>query len=117
MSDLMPFAERTDVDIKTIDEYKQLKLELNKHGLSIEDPDKLLTILKNIEQLKYDPNKIIAEFLRLNSLRRSERTLKKNCQRFENRMSEYRQALPLLQQIRALGIDIDKLIPFQYCCR
>jgi hypothetical protein len=31
---------------------------------------------------------------------------------FENRMSEYRQVLPLLQQIRALGIDIDKLIAF-----
>jgi hypothetical protein len=104
--------ESTNVDIKTIDEYKQLRQELNKHGLSIEDPDRLLTILKTIKQLKYDPNKIIAEFSRLNSLRRSERILKNNCQILENRMSEYRQVLPLLRRIQAMGIDIDRLIPF-----
>jgi hypothetical protein len=27
-------------------------------------------------------------------------------------MSEYRQVLPLIQRIQAMGIDIDKLIPF-----
>jgi hypothetical protein len=104
--------ESTDVDLKIIDEYKQLKEELNKRGLSMEDPNRLLTILKSFKQLKYDPNKIIIEFSRLNSLRRSERILKNNCQILENRMSEYRQVLPLIQQIQAMGIDIDKLIPF-----
>ena len=86
--------DSTNVEIQTINEYKQLKEELNKRGLSIEDPDRLLTILKRIKQLKYDPNKIIAEFSRLNSLRLSERILKNNCQILENRMSEYRQVLP-----------------------
>ncbi len=104
--------ESTDVDLKTIEEYKQLKEELNKRGLSIEDPDRLLTILKSFKQLKYDPNKIIAEFSRLNSLRRSERILKNNCQTLENRVSEYRHVLPLLQRIQAMGIDINKLISF-----
>ena len=104
--------ESTNVDIKTIEEYKQLKEELNKRGLSIEDPGKLLTILKSIKQLKYDPNKIIAEFSRLNSIKRSEKILKNNCLILENRMSEYRQVLPFLLQIRSIGIDIDKLLPF-----
>jgi hypothetical protein len=104
--------ESTDVDLKVIDEYKQLKEELNKRGLSMEDPDRLLTILKSFKQLKYDPNKIIVEFSRLNSLRRSERILKNNCRIFENRISEYRQVLPLIQRIQAMGIDIDKLIAF-----
>ena len=104
--------ESLNIDIQTIEEYKQLKEELNKHGLSIEDPDRLLTILKYIKQLKYDPNKIIAEFSRLNSLRRTERILKNNCQILENRMLEDRQVLPLLQRIRSMGIDIDKLQVF-----
>ena len=30
----------------------------------------------------------------------------------EKRMSEDRQVLPLLQRIRSMGIDIDKLLPF-----
>jgi hypothetical protein len=102
----------TNVDIQTINEYKQLKEELNKRGLSIEDPDRLLTILKSIKQLKYDPNRIISEFSRVNSLRRSERILKNNCQILENQIAEYRQVLPLLQRIRVMGIGIDKLIPF-----
>jgi hypothetical protein len=80
--------DSTNVDLKIIDEYKQLKAELNKRGLSIEDPNRFLTILKCIKQLRYDPNKIIAEFSRLNSLRRSKRILKNNCQVLENRMSE-----------------------------
>ena len=104
--------ESTHVEIQTINEYKQLKEELNKRGLSIEDPNRLLTILKSIKQLKYDPNKIIAEFSRLNSLRRTERILKNNCQILENRMSEDRQVLPLLQRIRSMGIGIDKLQVF-----
>jgi SMC interacting uncharacterized protein involved in chromosome segregation len=67
--------ENLDVDIETIEEYKHLKEELNKRGFSTEDPEKLITILNTIKQLKYDLNKIIAEFARLNSLRRSERIL------------------------------------------
>jgi hypothetical protein len=47
--------ESTNVEIQTINEYKQLREELDKRGLSIEDPDRLLTILKTIKQLKYDP--------------------------------------------------------------
>ena len=43
--------ESTNVEIQTINKYKQLKEELNKHGFSIEDPDRLLTILKYIKQL------------------------------------------------------------------
>ena len=94
--------------LQTIEEYKQLKEDLIKRGLSTDDPYGLLTILK------YDPNKITAEFSRLNSVRRSERILKNNCQILENRMCEYREVLPLLQRIQAMGIDIDKLIPFTF---
>jgi hypothetical protein len=60
----------------------------------------------------YDPKKIVTEFSNIKSLKRREKILEDDCQMFENRMSEYRQVLPLLQQIRALGIDIDKLIAF-----
>jgi hypothetical protein len=64
------------------------------------------------KQLKYDPNKIIAEFARLNSLRRSERILKNNCAILEKRISADREVVPLLQQIRSMEVGIDKLISF-----
>jgi hypothetical protein len=104
--------ESTNVEIQTINEYKQLKAELNKYHLSSEEPERLVTVLNNMKHCRYDPKKIVAEFARLNSLRGSERILKNNCKMFENRMSEYRQVLPLLQRIRSMGIDIDKLQVF-----
>ncbi|PWU81040.1 MAG: hypothetical protein DLM72_09060 [Candidatus Nitrosopolaris wilkensis] len=54
--------ESTNVDIQTINEYKQLKAELSKHHLSSEDPDKLLAVLTNIKRYQYYPKKIVTEF-------------------------------------------------------
>ena len=73
-----------------------------------------MTVLNNMKHCRYDPKKIVAEFARLNCLRRSERILKNNCQNLENQMSEYRQVLPLLQRMRVMGIGIDKLVPFNF---
>ena len=97
--------ESTNVEIQTINEYKQLKAELNKYHLSSEEPERLVTVLNN---MKLVIKKIVAEFARLNSLRGSERILKKNCQILENRMSQYKQVLPHLLQIQSWGIGIDK---------
>ena len=54
--------DSANVDVQTINEYKQLKAELNKHHLSPEEPGKLLTVLNNPKQYRYDPKKIVAEF-------------------------------------------------------
>jgi hypothetical protein len=101
-----------NVDIGTIIEYNQLKEGLSKHNLSLEDPTRLLSILQTIKQIGYDPQKIIARFAYLNSLRQTEKGLKNNCKIFEERLCGYRQVLPLLQRILSMGIDIDKLLVF-----
>ena len=54
--------ESTNVEIETIDKDNQLEEELNKFGLSTEDPKRLVAVLDNIKNLRYDPKKIIAEF-------------------------------------------------------
>jgi hypothetical protein len=104
--------ESTNVEIQTINEYKQLKAELNKYHLSSEDPSKLLTVLDNLKDYRYDPKKIVADFSNIKSLKRRERALKDNCEILEKRMSGDRQVLPLLQQIQSMGIGIDKILPF-----
>ena len=65
-----------------------------------------------MKHCRYDPKKIVAEFSNIKSLRRKEKILKDDCQMLENRMSEYREVLPHLQRIRAMGIGIDKLSIF-----
>ena len=101
-----------DVEMKTINNFKQLKAELSKHHLSTEDPDWLLSILTNIKGYQYDPKKILTEFSYIESLRQTEKGLKNNCKIFEERLCGYRQVLPLLQRIRSMCIDIDKLLVF-----
>jgi hypothetical protein len=71
-----------------------------------------LSILQTIKQIGYEPQKIVAAFARMKSLRQKGRQLKSNCEILEKRISEARQVLPLLQQIRSMGIGIDKLLVF-----
>ena len=101
-----------NVDIETISEYIQLKEHLSKHNLSLEDPTRLLSILQTIKQIGYDPQKIVARFSHIESLRQTEKGLKNNCKIFEERLCGYRQVLPLLRRIMSMCIDIDKLLVF-----
>jgi hypothetical protein len=48
--------ESTNVEMETINEYKQLKAELNKYHLSSDDPERLLTVLDNLKDYRYDAN-------------------------------------------------------------
>jgi len=54
----------------------------------------------------------VAEFSNIKSLKRRAKALQENCEMLEERMSSDRQVVPLLQRIRAMGIGIDKLLPF-----
>jgi hypothetical protein len=65
-----------NIDIQTIEEYKKLEEELKKHGLSMEDPRRLFSILHSINEIGRDPKKIISELGRRKSLRVTERRLK-----------------------------------------
>jgi len=100
------------MEIQTINEFKQLSEELSKYDLFTEEPERLVTVLINMKHCRYEPKKIVAEFSNIKSLKRREKILKDDCQMLKNRISEYRQVLPLLQQIRSIGIGLDKLLPF-----
>ena len=67
-----------NVDIETLREYKQLEERLRKHNLSLEDPTRLLSILQTIKEIGYKPQKIVAAFASMKSLRQKERQVKNN---------------------------------------
>jgi hypothetical protein len=54
-----------NVDIRSLEEYKNLMNELKKYGLSIENPHRFASILQTIDQIGYNPRKIIRELARL----------------------------------------------------
>jgi hypothetical protein len=67
-------------NIEAIDEYLRLKEALDRHGILTQDIDKLLNVLKNARECKFD-SKIIVRKLR--SIRRLEKKkhnrLKNSC--------------------------------------
>jgi hypothetical protein len=102
--------ESKNVDIQAIEKSKHLENELNTFGLSIEDAHILVSILKTIRQIGYDPQKIIREFRRIQSLRQTERQLEENCKILESRISRCRDVLPLCEQIMHIGIGFPELV-------
>jgi hypothetical protein len=102
--------ESANVDIQTLNEYKKLKEELYVHGLSLKDPRTLLSILKTIREIGYEPQKIVREFSRIKSLRQTERELNNRCKDLEARLDRYKDILPLCEQIVGLGIGIGELL-------
>jgi hypothetical protein len=104
--------ESKNVDIETINEFNQLREHLSKHNLSLEDPTRLLSILNTIKQIGYEPQKIVAAFAGVKSLRQEERQLKNNCKMIESRMARCKEVLPMCEQIVRLRIGIGELLAF-----
>ncbi|MGB7955050.1 MAG: hypothetical protein WCF23_13815 [Candidatus Nitrosopolaris sp.] len=102
--------ESTNEDVQTINEYKQLKDELSKHRLSTEDQTRLLSILRTIKQIGYDPQKIVARFSYIKSLRQTEKGLEDNCKMLEERVARCQGVLPLAEQISRLPIGMGELL-------
>ncbi len=67
--------DQENVDIKTIEDYKRLKEELKKYGLSTEAPHKHVSALQSFNQMGFDPQKIVTNYVRINSYRQTERRL------------------------------------------
>jgi DNA-binding ferritin-like protein len=72
-----------------------------------------MSILQAINQLGYDPRKIVSEIARLKSLRQTERHLKNNCKILESHLNQFKDVLPLCEQIARLGIGFPELMMFQ----
>ena len=104
--------DRENVDIQTIEEYKKLKNELKKYSLSIENPRRFASILQTIDQIGYNPRKIVRELASIKSLRRTERHFKNNCKMWELRATQYKEILPLCEQIVSFGIGFHELAAF-----
>jgi hypothetical protein len=104
--------QSTNVDLQTISDYNRLKEELSEYRLSTEDPTRLLSILRTIKQIGYEPKKIVARFSNIESLRQTEKGLKNNCKIFEERIARCGEVLPLSEQIVQLRIGIGELLAF-----
>jgi hypothetical protein len=104
--------KQTNIKVQTVKEYKKLEEELRKSGLSVGDPDNLVSILKKFKKMRYDPRAIVTELSRVRSLRHQEKQLKNSCKMLESRASRYKEIIPLCEQLLPLGIGFAELAAF-----
>jgi hypothetical protein len=104
--------ESANVDITALNEFKKLKEQLGANGLSLKDPQILLSILKTIREIGYDPQKIVREFQKIKSFRETEQHLNNNCKALEARAAQCRYVLPMCEQIMRIGIGLPELLAF-----
>jgi hypothetical protein len=98
------------VTIEAIDEHIKLDEELSKHNLSTHDIDKLLNVLSNAKDYGFEPKKIVCKLRSIRRLEKKQDRLKNNCEIYSKQLQEYKEILPLTEDIAALQIGIDELI-------
>ncbi len=101
------------VTIELINEHIKLNEELEKHGLSAQDTDKLLNLLLNAREYQFDVKKIARKMRGIQRLEKKEKQLRGRCEIFTKQAAKYKNILPLVEDIAALQIGVEDLIAFK----
>ncbi|MFL6408192.1 MAG: hypothetical protein ACJ71F_14145 [Nitrososphaeraceae archaeon] len=99
-----------NVTVKAINQHIKLNEELNKNGLTTENIDKLLNVIVNARRYGFDGKEIAEKLYNIQELEWKEKQLKDKCKKLSKRLSNYRDVVPLTEEIAALQIGIDELI-------
>ncbi len=76
-----------NVTIEAINGYLKLNDELDKHGLSAQDTDKLLNLLQNAKEYQFDAKKIARKLRGIQRLEKKEKQLTGRCEIFTKQQS------------------------------
>jgi hypothetical protein len=102
--------QNKNVTIEAISEHLKLKEELDRHGVSMQDIDKLLKLLSNAKKYGFDGKEIADKLYNMLELEWKEKQLKDKCKKLSKRISKYKNVVPLTEDIAAWGIGIDELL-------
>ena len=99
-----------NVDRQTIEDFKELKVEMGKYHL--EDPKKFLNVIGNLKNYKYDDKRIVAEFSTIRSMKKVKWEIDNHRRRLEDRVKKCKDVLPLAEQLMRLNVGIGEFLAF-----
>ena len=105
--------QNKNVKIKTINDYIKLRQKLDKHGLSIQDVNKLVKFVMGAKRYGFDPKNVGAKMSNIKQLERREREVVRSSMEFAKQATKYREMFPLAQIIYDLHISSRELISFK----
>lgn len=101
--------QKSNLTNDTINEYINVREELQKMGISLSDIQKTINAIKNTSQLGYEPKSIAAKFANISSLEQMERDLENKCLLLKQKADAYQQILGLCEKIAQLKINPDQV--------
>jgi len=105
--------DQENIEVQNINEYKKSKEQLEIYGLSTEVLHKLVSVLQSINEMGYDPQKIVAYYTHIRSLEQKERLLKKNCKVLESRAARYQEIFPVCEHVVSMGIGLPLVLTLE----
>ncbi|MFZ0514092.1 MAG: hypothetical protein WAM14_20975, partial [Candidatus Nitrosopolaris sp.] len=78
----------------------------------LEDPKKILNVLRALKKYKYDDKRIVAEFSVRRSMKKERIGIEFDRRRLEERIRKVKDVLPLAEQIMQLKIGIGEILAF-----
>ena len=107
VSSLFHRARITEYDLE---KYKETRRGLRNYGRSLDDPQKVVNILENIEKIGSDPNKIAKEFADTKNFQHEKSDLEEKVAELRSVQTRAEQELQLVEEKLASG----KQLLFQY---
>ena len=99
-----------NVAIESINDYIKLNEELEKHGLSIDNIHKLMTVLINAKRYGFDGQEIADKLYDFKFLEWKEKEFKDKHRKLSKQISKFKELIPFTQEIAYLGIGINELL-------
>jgi hypothetical protein len=78
----------------------------------LEDPKKILNVLRALKKYKYDDKRIVAEFSVRRSMKKERIGIEFDRRRLEERIRKVKDVLPLAEQVMRLKVGIGELLAF-----
>jgi hypothetical protein len=99
-----------NMTIEAINEHLKLKEELDRHGVSMQDIDKLLKLLSNAKRYGFNGKELADKLYNMLELEWKEKELKNKSKKLSKTISKYKDVVLLTEDIAAWGIGIDELL-------
>jgi hypothetical protein len=102
--------DNVNVERQIIEDFKELKNELDKYHL--EDPKKILNVLRALKKYKYDDKRIMAEFSVRRSVKKERLEIEFNQRKLEAQIKKVKDVLALAEQLIRFRIGIGEILAF-----
>src|SRR5215469_12856884 len=97
---------------KVVEEYAQMRADMRRYGIGLEDPRKIQACFQRLKDANYNAEEVIAGYVNMEALRKERMEFDEERLAFEARLATVKDVLPLAEQITQLKMGIGELLAF-----